>query len=88
MGGKNDPCYRVVAADSRTRRDGPVLENLGWYDPTRSGQTSGLKLDRVQHWIDNGAEVSETVQNVLKNARKSAESATPAPEAEAQNAES
>lgn len=70
-GAKNDVCYRVIAADSRSPRDGRFLEILGWYDPKRSGINFELKHDRVQHWQDKGAVVSNTVKSLLKKARQS-----------------
>jgi small subunit ribosomal protein S16 len=69
-GCKNDVCYRVVAADSRSPRDGRNVENLGWYDPKRQGVNFRLKLDRIDYWTGCGAEVSDTVRNLVKQARK------------------
>ncbi len=85
-GARNDACYRVVAIDSRTRRDGTVLETLGWYDPKKQDDSSNLKLDRVQHWVNNGAEVSDTVRSIIRKAAKKTEAAV-TEEAEAQKAE-
>ncbi|MFW5871119.1 MAG: 30S ribosomal protein S16 [Verrucomicrobiota bacterium] len=82
-GAKNDACYRVVAIDSRTRRDGTVLETLGWYDPKKQEQECSLKSDRVQHWVQNGAEVSATVKSLIRKSAKQAEAIVPQ-EAEAQ----
>ncbi len=76
-GAKNDACYRVVAIDSRTRRDGTVLETLGWYDPKKKEQECSLKLDRVQHWTQNGAEVSPTVKSLIRKSAKQAEAVAP-----------
>ena len=69
-GGKNDICYRVVATDSRTPREGRHLENLGWYDPKREGVNFELKFDRIAHWRSHGAQISDTVNSLLKRARK------------------
>ena len=74
-GSKNDACYRVVAADSRSPRDGRNLENLGWYTPTQPGVNFELKLDRIDHWIDNGAQVSDTVASLIRKSRKIAANA-------------
>jgi small subunit ribosomal protein S16 len=60
----------VVAADSRSPRDGRFLEILGWYDPKREGTNFDLKLDRIDHWTNQGAQVSDTVRSLLKKARK------------------
>lgn len=87
-GATNNACYRVVAADSRSPRDGRSLENLGWYTPTQAGINYKLKLDRIDYWIGNGAQVSDTVASLIRKSRKQAAAApveaAPAPvEAEA-----
>lgn len=69
-GAKNDACYRVVAADMRSPRDGKNLETLGWYSPAAKGKTFELKLDRVDHWLGSGAQISDTVASLVKKARK------------------
>ncbi|TFH17153.1 MAG: 30S ribosomal protein S16 [Lentisphaerales bacterium] len=70
-GATNDVCYRVVASDRRSPRDGKFLEVLGWYDPKRSGVNFELKMDRVQHWIKHGAIVSDTVNSLIEKAELS-----------------
>jgi small subunit ribosomal protein S16 len=72
MGGTNDVFYRVVAADSRSPRDGRFLEVLGWYDPKKEGTNFELKMDRIAHWAGKGAILSETVNSLVKKASKSA----------------
>ena len=67
-GGKNDICYRVVAADGRSPRDGKFLELLGWYDPKRAGTNFELKLDRIDYWKKQGAMVSDTVASLVRKA--------------------
>ena len=69
-GARNDPCFRVVAADTRSPRDGSFLEILGWYDPKREGVNFKLDRERVDFWRGNGAAVSETVKSLLRRARK------------------
>jgi len=69
-GATNDACYRVVAAASRSPRDGRRLEILGWYDPGLTGVNYKLKLDRIDHWIGVGAQVSDTVASLVRKARK------------------
>ncbi len=69
-GATNDACYRVVAADMRSPRDGRNLEILGWYDPGRTGANFKLKLDRIDHWIGEGAQVSDTAASLIRKARK------------------
>lgn len=79
-GSKNSACFRVVVADSRSPRDGRFIETLGWYDPKQAGVNFKLKLDRVEFWRSQGAELSETVTSLLKRSRAAgmtAESAEP-----------
>ena len=66
VGAKKAPHYRIVAVDSRARRDGSPIEELGYYNPL----SKELKLDKeaVQKWIKNGAQPSETVANLIRKA--------------------
>lgn len=75
MGGKNDMSFRVIAADTRSPRDGKFIEQLGWYDPKREGKNYSLKLDRIAYWRGTGAQVTETVASLLKKAEKESEKA-------------
>ncbi len=70
-GAKGRPFYRIVATDSRSRRDGRAIESLGTYDPMKKGLNFELDLDRVDHWISVGGRMSETVGSLVKKARKS-----------------
>jgi len=83
-GAKNDACFRVVAADMRSPRDGRNLETLGWYSPAAKGKTFELKLERVDHWLSVGAQISDTVASLVKKARKA--TATPVAETVAEPA--
>jgi small subunit ribosomal protein S16 len=60
--------YRLGAVDSRTPRDGRVIEELGYYDPANKDKSKQFvaKLDRCKYWMDNGAIPSETVSSLLK----------------------
>jgi small subunit ribosomal protein S16 len=71
-GGRNDVCYRVVAADSRSPRDGRFLEILGWYDPKREGVNFELKRERIDYWKSRGAQLSDTVRSLLRRSAKTA----------------
>jgi small subunit ribosomal protein S16 len=73
MGAKNDACYRVVAADSRSPRDGRFLEILGWYDPTRKGETCSLNMERIDYWKSRGAQLSKTVASLARRTRRAVE---------------
>ena len=68
MGRKNHSFFRLNAIDSRSPRDGRVIEELGFYDPHLKDQTKQfvVKLDRCKYWLDNGAIPSETVSSLLK----------------------
>jgi small subunit ribosomal protein S16 len=69
-GGKNNACFRIVACDSRSPRDGRFIEILGWYDPNREGQNFELKLDKIEKWVGNGAQLSDTVASMVRRARR------------------
>jgi len=70
MGRIHAPFYRLSAVDSRTPRDGRVIEELGTYDPQNkdAGKVFVAKLDRCKHWLDVGAIPSPTVSSLLKKA--------------------
>lgn len=76
-GTKNSPYYRVVVADQRSPRDGKFIEQVGVYDPRKAGDNSKLAVDRLDYWISQGAQPSDTVRSLLKRAKKGA--ATEAP---------
>lgn len=82
MGQKHAPFYRVVVTDSRSPRDGKFIETIGTYDPMKQGANYEFKLDRVDYWIQCGAQPSETVANLIKKARKAAAAAETAETAE------
>ena len=65
MGRKKRPYYRLVAIDSKTRRDGREIERLGWYNPSSVDVQFKINESRIVHWLDNGAIPSLTVKNLL-----------------------
>jgi small subunit ribosomal protein S16 len=69
-GGKNDPAFRIVVADSRSPRDGKFIEELGSYDPKRKGTNYHFDLDRARYWVSKGAQPSDTVASLIKKAGK------------------
>lgn len=75
-GAKKSPFYNIVVTDSRKRRDSGYIERLGYYNPKARGQEVGLKLDleKVNAWVAKGAQISERVSNLVKQA-KAAEAA-------------
>jgi len=75
MGAKKRPSYRIVAADSRSPRDGAFIESVGFYDPITDPATINVNLDRARHWIDNGAQPTDTVRSILQRAGVYAEAA-------------
>ncbi|MFO7717256.1 MAG: 30S ribosomal protein S16 [Thermodesulfobacteriota bacterium] len=68
MGSKKRPFYRIVATDSKNRRDGRALEYLGYYNPMVSSETFKIDMDKVQYWIDRGAKPTETVRSLMAKA--------------------
>jgi len=68
MGAKKRPFYRIVVADSRSPRDGRSIEEVGTYNPLTDPAEINVKVDRVQEWIKNGAQPTETVRALLKKA--------------------
>jgi small subunit ribosomal protein S16 len=76
-GARNRPYYKVVVADSRSPRDGKFIEIIGTYDPKKPDHNSTLKLDRIDHWISQGAQTSDTVRSLIKKNRTQPASAPP-----------
>lgn len=66
VGGKNQPSFRVVAADKEKPRDGRFLEILGYYNPRTQPATIQLKEDRIYDWLSKGAQPSESVRKIFK----------------------
>ena len=66
LGRKKRPFYRVVAIDSRFKRDGREIERLGWYDPIQDNNSCNLNEDRVLYWLNQGAKPSDTVQGLFR----------------------
>ncbi len=64
-GSKKRPFYRIVAADSRSPRDGKFLEILGYYDPREKPHVLKVNTDRVQDWVSKGAQTSERVGKLI-----------------------
>lgn len=70
IGKKNAPVYRIVAIDSRKKRNGEYLDDLGTYNPL-TGQIVQLDKARVEEWLSKGAIPTETVERLYKNYKKS-----------------
>lgn len=65
MGAKKAPFYRVVVADSRSPRDGRFIEEVGFYDPMKEPVEIKLDAEKIQKWIGNGAQPTDTVRALL-----------------------
>ena len=65
MGAKKAPFYRIVVADSRYPRDGRFIEEVGYYDPMTEPATIKLDNEKVEKWLANGAQPTETVRSII-----------------------
>ncbi|HAO62281.1 MAG TPA: 30S ribosomal protein S16 [Erysipelotrichaceae bacterium] len=68
MGAKKDPFYRIVAADSRSPRDGRFIESIGYYNPTTKPAEIKVDSEAALKWLRTGAQPSDTVRNLLSQA--------------------
>ena len=68
-GAKKRPFYHIVAADSRSPRDGRYIERLGYFNPVASGREQKLKLEqeRIDYWLSQGAQPTERVAGLIKS---------------------
>jgi small subunit ribosomal protein S16 len=69
-GTKNRPYYRIVVADSRARREGPFVEQLGTYDPLVEGCNWTIDLAKADDWVSKGARVSDAVGGIIRAAKR------------------
>lgn len=67
MGSKKAPRYRVVVADSRTRRDGRAIETIGYINPTTEPATVSVDEELALKWLRSGAQPSDTVRNIFSS---------------------
>lgn len=76
-GAKKKPFYHVVVADKRRARDGRYIEQIGYFNPVAQGQEKELHIDleRIQYWLGQGAQASERVSKLIKQAQKETEAA-------------
>ena len=68
MGAKKAPFYRIVVADSRSPRDGKFIEEVGYYNPLTEPVEVKVNEEKVNKWLSNGAQPTETVKRLLTNA--------------------
>ncbi|MBR5259315.1 MAG: 30S ribosomal protein S16 [Eggerthellaceae bacterium] len=71
-GAKKRPYYRIVVADAQARRDGRFIEEVGRYNPCTEPAMVKFDMEKVEKWIANGAQPTDTVARLLKNARENA----------------
>lgn len=73
-GAKKRPFYHIVVTDSRNARDGRYIERLGFFNPIARGSEDRLRLDRerIDHWVSQGAQTSDRVASLIKQASKAA----------------
>jgi small subunit ribosomal protein S16 len=76
MGSKKRPFYRVMAIDERAQRDGRPLEFLGNYDPRNKPSGVNLNLEGIDAWVAKGAQLSDTVRNLVKDVRRKSGAST------------
>ena len=67
MGQKGAPFYRIVAADSRSPRDGRFIEQIGTYNPTKAEEKVTLDKELAKKWLSNGAQPTDTVRSILSH---------------------
>ena len=68
MGAKRNPFYRIVVADSRSPRDGRFIDEVGTYNPTKNPAIIEVNAEKVQKWLSTGAQPSDTVKSLFKQA--------------------
>jgi small subunit ribosomal protein S16 len=68
QGRKNHQTFRLVAVDTRWKRDGKYLEGLGWYDPNKESDNCKVDAERIQYWLDKGAEISLDAKRLVSKA--------------------
>lgn len=68
LGYKKHPVYRVVVADSRSQRDGSVIDQIGTYDPNQEPSVVKIDAEAAKKWLSNGAQPTETVAKLFKQA--------------------
>ncbi len=76
-GAKKRPFYHIIVTDSRSARNGRNIERVGYYNPVAAGNEKRVELNvaRVDHWVGNGAQLTEKVRNLYKEVAKSASAA-------------
>ena len=68
LGRRKSPFYRLVAIDSKVRREGTEVERLGWYDPLNKNNHFSVNEERIKHWLGIGAKASHAAKGLFKKA--------------------
>lgn len=71
-GAKKKPFYRIVVTDSRSPRDGRFIDQIGYYDPTKQPSVVEIKREKLDRWLQHGAQPSETVAQLIKKVGREA----------------
>ena len=70
QGKKKQPFYHVVVADSRSPRDGKIIEKVGTYDPMTDPSTINLNNEKIEEWIKKGAKPTDSVKSLIERSKK------------------
>lgn len=73
-GAKKRPFYHIIVTDQRNKRDGRALERLGFYNPVATGNEKRVELNtsRVEHWVSQGAQLTDKVRDLVKEVSRAA----------------
>lgn len=71
LGAKKRPFYRIIVTDSRRPRESKAKDIIGYYDPLKEPAEIKVDMEKARHWLERGAQASETVQALLKQASRS-----------------
>jgi len=82
-GAKKKPFYRIIVTEKRSKRDGRFVESIGYYDPCRNPADVKLDQERVNYWLERGAQPSDTVRSIIKRNAGAAPPVEESPEASA-----
>jgi len=77
VGSKKNPVWRVVVADQRSPRDGRIIESIGHYNPQTDPSTIVIDRERLDHWIEQGAQPTNTIRKLMRAPNTEVRSATP-----------
>ncbi len=76
FGTKNEPHFRVLVTEARSRRDGAGVEQIGAYNPRAKANPLTIKLDRYEYWLSKGAKPSDTIHSLVKRSKRATAATT------------